>query len=175
MEISKSLSSNTAAFDDFKPILTNCDHTRIFPLFGIIPNNLKVALSIPGDVIGNFHWHNPSDRTMALGSTQPLTEMSTRSISWGNGGRCVRLTILPPSCAVVMKSGNVNFLDPSGPLKACKGTSLPTNFQDSIISTPFYLITLCNIYLITLRNISSNFIFYVWFYVLYPTTLEEFI
>jgi hypothetical protein len=27
--------------------------------------------------------HNPSDRTMALGSTQPLTEMSTRSISWG--------------------------------------------------------------------------------------------
>ena len=34
------------------------------------------------------HWNfsltsNPSDRTMALGSTQPLTEMSTRSISWG--------------------------------------------------------------------------------------------
>jgi len=26
---------------------------------------------------------NPSDRTMALGSTQPLTEMSTRNISWG--------------------------------------------------------------------------------------------
>jgi hypothetical protein len=31
---------------------------------------------------GIFHWRNPSDRTMALGSTQPLTEMSTRSISW---------------------------------------------------------------------------------------------
>jgi len=27
--------------------------------------------------------YNPSDRTMALGSTHPLTEMSTRSISWG--------------------------------------------------------------------------------------------
>jgi hypothetical protein len=26
---------------------------------------------------------NPSDRTTALGSTQPLTEMSTRRISWG--------------------------------------------------------------------------------------------
>ena len=25
----------------------------------------------------------PSDCSMALGSTQPLTEMSTRSISWG--------------------------------------------------------------------------------------------
>jgi hypothetical protein len=26
---------------------------------------------------------NPSNRAMALGSTQPLTEMSTRRISWG--------------------------------------------------------------------------------------------
>jgi hypothetical protein len=26
---------------------------------------------------------NPSDCTMARGSTQPLTEMSTRIISWG--------------------------------------------------------------------------------------------
>jgi len=25
----------------------------------------------------------PSDLTVALGSTQPLTEMSTRNISWG--------------------------------------------------------------------------------------------
>jgi hypothetical protein len=41
----------------------------------------KVAGSIPDNVIGIFHWHNPSDRTMDLGSTQPLTEMSTRSIS----------------------------------------------------------------------------------------------
>jgi hypothetical protein len=31
--------------------------------------NWKVAGSIPGGVIGIFHWHNPSDRTMALGST----------------------------------------------------------------------------------------------------------
>ena len=45
--------------------------------------NRKIAGSIPGGVIGIFHRHNPSDRTMALGSTQPLTEMSTRSISWG--------------------------------------------------------------------------------------------
>ena len=31
----------------------------------------------------NISYHNPSGRTMALGSTQPLTEMSTRCISWG--------------------------------------------------------------------------------------------
>ena len=42
-----------------------------------------VAGSIPDGVIGIFHWHNPSGRTMDLGSTQPLTEMSTRNISWG--------------------------------------------------------------------------------------------
>jgi len=74
------------------------------------------------------HWNfsltwNPSDRTMVLGSTQPLAEMSTRSISWGKGGRCVRLTTLPPSCAVVTKYGNLNFLESSEPLQACNGTA----------------------------------------------------
>jgi hypothetical protein len=47
--------------------------------------NQKVAGSIPDGIMGFFIdiYVNPSDRTMALGSTQPLTEMSTRSISWG--------------------------------------------------------------------------------------------
>jgi len=40
-------------------------------------------------------------------------------------GRCVRLTTLPPSCAVVMKSGKLNFLEPSGPHQASNGTALP--------------------------------------------------
>jgi hypothetical protein len=45
--------------------------------------NEKVAGSIPDGVTGFFfHRHNPSGRTMILGSTQPLTEMSTRNISW---------------------------------------------------------------------------------------------
>jgi len=42
------------------------------------------------------------------------------------GGRCVRLTTLPPSCAVVTKSGNLNFLEPSGSLQACNGTAVLT-------------------------------------------------
>ena len=47
----------------------------------------KVAGSITDGVIGIFfHWYNPSDRTMVLGSTQPLTEMSTRNISLGGRG-----------------------------------------------------------------------------------------
>jgi hypothetical protein len=42
----------------------------------------KVSGSIPDGVIGVFHSHNPSGRTMALESTQRLTEMSTRDIFW---------------------------------------------------------------------------------------------
>jgi hypothetical protein len=38
---------------------------------------------IPDCVIGIFHCHNYSSNSMALGSTQPVTEMSTRNISWG--------------------------------------------------------------------------------------------
>jgi hypothetical protein len=34
---------------------------------------------------------------MALGLTQPLTEMSTRNLPWGKGGQHVGLTTLPPS------------------------------------------------------------------------------
>jgi hypothetical protein len=43
----------------------------------------KVAGSIPDGVTGIFHWHNPSGRTMVLGSTLPLTEINVRNISWG--------------------------------------------------------------------------------------------
>ena len=42
----------------------------------------------------------------------------------GKSGRCVRLTTLPPYCAVVMKSGNIKFLEPSGPRQACNGRAL---------------------------------------------------
>ena len=49
-------------------------------------------------------------------------------------GRCVRLTNLLPSCAVVMKSGNFNFLEPSGLLQACNGTDLPLPFRTNLYS-----------------------------------------
>jgi hypothetical protein len=43
----------------------------------------KGAGSIPDGFIGNFHLLNPSDCTIVLGLTQPLNEMSARSISLG--------------------------------------------------------------------------------------------
>ena len=61
--------------------------------------NRTVPGSIPGGVTGFFSDIFPSDRIMALGSTQPLVKMSTRNIPAGKGGRCVRLTTSLPSCA----------------------------------------------------------------------------
>jgi hypothetical protein len=46
----------------------------------------RTSHSIKRDLLGVpvfCHWHNPSGRTMTLGLIQPLTEMSTRDISWG--------------------------------------------------------------------------------------------
>jgi hypothetical protein len=43
--------------------------------------NFKVAGSFPDGVTGSFHWHNPSGHAMALGLTQPLTEMITTNNS----------------------------------------------------------------------------------------------
>jgi hypothetical protein len=40
----------------------------------------KVASSTPDEVDFFFNLPNPSSRTMALESTQPLTEMSTRNL-----------------------------------------------------------------------------------------------
>ena len=38
---------------------------------------------------------------------------------------------LPPSCAVVTKSGNLNFLEPSGPIQVLNGTDLYINCNPS--------------------------------------------
>ena len=62
---------------------------------------------------------------MALGSTQLLTEISTRSISWGLRRSVRKADNLPQSCAVVTKCGNLKFLEYSGSLRACNGTGLP--------------------------------------------------
>ena len=84
----------------------------------------KVAGSIPDGVIGIFYWHNPSSRTIALGSTQPLTQMSTRNISWGvkvvsaYGWQPYHLHV-----QIVLKSGSLSHLEPSGPPQACNGTA----------------------------------------------------
>jgi len=75
---------------------------------------VKAAVSIPDDVTGIFHWHNPSGRTMALGSTQPLTEMSTRSFTGGKGGQCVRLTTYHHPVPLSRNLGTLTSWNPLG-------------------------------------------------------------
>jgi len=57
-----------------------------------------------------------------------------------SGGRCVRLTTLAPSCALVTKSGGLNVLEPSGPVQVCNGTAW------KIVSTYWYVILLSSYY-----------------------------
>jgi hypothetical protein len=73
----------------------------------------KVAGSIPDGLIGNFHWNNPSSLILAVGLAQPLTEMSTRNISWE-----VKVTgaqgwqLYHPHVPTVLKSGDLILLEP---------------------------------------------------------------
>ena len=57
----------------------------------------------------------------ALESTQPL-KMSTRKLLEGEGGRCVKVTTLPPSqCRMSRRSGSLNLRNPTKPLRLVTG------------------------------------------------------
>jgi hypothetical protein len=68
------------------------------------------------DEVDFFNLPNSSSSTMALMSTQPLTEMSTRTFREGKGDWRVRLTKLPPSVSRVSREnmGALTSHDPMG-------------------------------------------------------------
>ena len=76
----------------------------------------RVADSVPVGVTGIFH-DNPSGCTMALGSIQSLTEMSTRNVYWAVkvagelGWQTSHLHV-----SIVSKSGGFKLPEPSGPV-----------------------------------------------------------
>ena len=76
--------------------------------------NRKVAGSIPGAVIGNFIDINSLRSHYGPGFAQPLTGMSTRSISGCNNGRCVRLTTYQHPVPLSRNLGTLTSWNPLG-------------------------------------------------------------
>jgi hypothetical protein len=62
----------------------------------------KVAVSIPVEVIRFFILPNSSSRTVALGSTYPLTETSTRNIPGSKGWAARKTDNLTAICEPIV-------------------------------------------------------------------------
>jgi hypothetical protein len=114
----------------------------------------KIAGLIPDSVIGIFYWRNPTGRTMILGSTRPLTEMSTRNISWevkaaGAWGWETYHLYMP----TVLKSGSLNLLEPLGSVQACNGIAVPlTRCKCAAIPLLFHVVLARDVIFLTQRD-----------------------
>ena len=85
----------------------------------------KVLGSIPDGVIGVFHWHNPSGRTMAprVDSASNRNEYQEYFLG-GKGGRCIDWQSYRLHVLSVLKSGSLILPEPSGSVQACNGIAL---------------------------------------------------
>ena len=82
------------------PLYCEC-HMRLGSSLGHYATCREFTGLIPNIVFGIFHWYNTFGRTMALGSNQPLTEMSNTIISLVV--KESRLTTLSLSCMVCLE------------------------------------------------------------------------
>ena len=107
------------------PYLLRGEGTAVAQCLRCCATNRMVAGSIPAGVIEIFHWHKILPIALWPWCRVSLQEKWVPGVyPGGKGGRCVRQTTLPPSCAIVTKSGHLNFAATSGALQACNGTAL---------------------------------------------------
>ena len=108
-------------------------------------------------------WHNPSGRTVALGSTQPLTEMNTRNISWGvKAADALGWQHYHLHVSIVLKSGSLKLLEPSGVVQACNGLALPYPLIYAWVLQVVFFLRGFNVKIISAYIFSS--IYYSWFW-----------
>ena len=87
--------------------------------------NQKVAGSIPAGVSGFF-----IDIKSFRSQNGPGVDSASSRNKYQEYFVWVKADNLPPSCAFVTISGNLNFLEPSGPLRACNGTDFTHHTSD---------------------------------------------
>ena len=98
--------------------------TRWRSWLGHCATSLKVAGSIP-DFSLTFRPHcGPG-----VDSASNRNEYQEYFLG-GKGGRCVVLTTCHLHVPIVLKSGSLNLLEPSGPVQACNGTALPYSYSN---------------------------------------------
>jgi len=119
----------------------------------------KVTSSFFEGAIWIFHWHNPSGRTMALRSTQPLTEMSNRNTFWGGRWiwpvqRADNLTTF--MCRLSWNLGASTFWNPQGLSGSVEGL-LYFDYYFMIKRSAYFYSIIIIIIIIIIRHLHNMF------------------